>query len=503
MRHEGGDNMHHQVLIGTLLVLTAIFTALSIFASRKRAQSVPEFFIASRSLKPSLVTSLLLSGSFSLNGMLYQIYLGYKIGWWGLLPQAFWAFSFLLLARYSRRLSRSAGLHGFLGQVFSPSTRMLAAICSVVGLSLQIGWEYSVAKSAFAGLTTPPLTELANYIVVGAIFAAATVYTLLGGLRSNSVTDLIQNILKIGCFVVLGLLAYSALHVGKPVDWTLANPSKMIVELTFSGLVANLAFSLAWQFGDMSTWQTAVSAKEEGDSENTKSALKSAAIWVFIAPGLLGTVIGIIMSGQSGLDSNSLLPTLLHSIGSNPFFLVILVVALVAAAMSFVDGIILAIGYTAVTDLLLRKTVDKYRLLEEPTLEAAAVPEYQRALSTVLASSRIALIAAVITGTAVLDFLGRHGVSLFDQVYVVTVAQLSLVGPAIQGLRGWQSKPHAGVLAILAGLALGFGLVILGVALKSADLGNLAPVGAIVASWIVARMRTTPPVPVQELERAH
>jgi Na+/proline symporter len=428
--------------------------------------------------------------------MLYQIYLGYKIGWWGLLPQAFWAFSFVLLARYAQRLSASTGLHGFLGHVFSPSTRVLAAICSVIGLSLQIGWEYSVAKSAFSGLTTPPLTELANYIVVGAVFAAATVYTLLGGLRSNSITDLIQNILKVGCFVVLGFLAYSALHAGNPVDWSLADPKKMIVELTFSGLVANLAFSLAWQFGDMSTWQTAVSAKEEGDSNNTASALKSTAFLVFIAPGLLGTVIGIIMSGQSGLDSNTLLPTLLHSIGSNPIFLVILVVALVAAAMSFVDGIILAIGYTAVTDLILRKTVDKFQLLKVPTRDEATVPEYQRALSMVLASSRIALVVAVIVGTAALDFLGRHGVSLFDQVYVVTVAQLSLVGPAIQGLRGWQSKRYAGVSAIVAGLLSGFGLVVLGVALKNVDIGNLAPVGAIVSSWFTARLMTKRPMSV-------
>lgn len=489
--------MDQQILVGALLVLAGFFTVVSLLTRGRRSQSIPEFFIASRSLKPSLVTSLLLSASFSLNGMLYQIYLGYKIGWWALLPQGFWAISFLLLARYASRISSSAGLHSFLGSTFSPSTRTLAAICSVVGLSLQVGWEYSIAKSAFFGLTEPPLSEAANYLVVGAIFAAATIYTMVGGLRSNSITDFVQNALKIGCFVVLGFLAYGAVRTDHgTAPWELAPPGAMIAELTITGLIANLAFSLAWQFADMSTWQTAVAARTEGAARNTSSALRWAGVWVFIAPGLIGTLIGIVMSGQSGLDSNSILPALLRSISSGgPIVIILLAVALVAAVMSFVDGVVLAIGYTAVTDLLFRKTVDHYQLLVEPTPEQAERPGYQRALATVMASSRIALVGAVILGTVFLDFLSRQGISLFDQVYVVTVAQLSLVGASVQGLRGWHGLPHAGVQSIMAGLLLGFGLVGAGVALDRADIGNLAPVGALAGSWAVARLRTRPPTP--------
>jgi urea-proton symporter len=496
--------MDRQILIGTLIVLGGFFILISLLARRRAPQSVSEFFVASRSLRPSLVTSLLLSGAFSLNGMLYQIYLGYKIGFWALLPQAAWAISFLLLARYSERISESAGLHSFLGKVFSARTRTLAAICSVIGLSLQVGWEYSVAKSAFSGLTTPPLSEIATHIVVGAIFAVCALYTLLGGLRSNSWTDLAQNFLKLSCFVILGILAYAALTADQQPGRGnfLPTPSAMITELTFSGLIANLAFSLAWQFGEMSTWQTAVAARDESEKKNTKSALKWAALWVFIAPGILGTVVGIAMSGQVGLDSNSLLPSLLTTLGSNPVVLVILVIALVAAVMSFVDGVVLAITYTAVTDLVFRRKVDKYNLLEEPTEERVAEPGYQRALSSVLAVSRFMLLVAVILGTLALDYLSRLGVSLFDQVYIVTVAQLSLVGPAVQGLRGWEAKPGAGVQAILAGLLVGFGLVIIGVRFDNPDLGNLAPVGAVAASLLMARLRTQRPTTPVAVPRA-
>lgn len=483
--------MGHPLLVAVLLVVAALFTAVSLLTRGKRPQSIPEYFVASRSLKRPMVISLLVSGSFSLNGMLYQIYLGYKIGWWALLPQAFWACSFLLLGKYGGRISASAGLHSFLGSTFSPSTRTLAAICSVVGLSLQIGWEYSVAKSAFSGLTAPPLSTVANYFVVGAIFAAATFYTMVGGLRSNSVTDMVQNCLKIGCFVILGLLAYGGISANHgPPHWEVSSASAMITELTISGLVANLVFSLAWQFGDMSTWQTAIASRDDGAGGDAASALRWAGLWVFIAPGILGTVVGIVLSGQSGLDSNSVLPALLGTISSNPAFVVLLAVALVAAVMSFIDGVVLAIGYTVVTDLVFRGTVDRHRLLLEPTLEEAASPGYQRALATVMSASRLALIAAAIAGTVLLDVLSRYGVSLFDQVYVVTVAQLALVGAVIQGLRGYRAKPGAGVQSIVAGLALGFGLVTAGVLLSSADIGNLAPVGAVAGSWFVALLRT-------------
>jgi hypothetical protein len=163
--------MDRQILIGTIVVLGVFFSVLSYRSRQQKRWTVYEFFLASRSLRPSLVTSLLVSGSFSLNGMLYQIYLGYKIGIWGLLPQVAWAISFILLARYSARLGQSRGLHDFLGYVFSPSTRKLAALCSVAGLSLQVGWEYSVAKSAFASLTNPHLNGIATVILVGAVFA--------------------------------------------------------------------------------------------------------------------------------------------------------------------------------------------------------------------------------------------------------------------------------------------------------------------------------------------
>lgn len=488
--------MSHQILISTIIVLAVIFICLSLWSRKGRRWTVYEYFLASRSLRPSLVTSLLISGSFSLNGMLYQTYLGYKIGIWGLLPQIAWALSFVFLARYSDRLVGSKGLHNFLGENFSLATRKLAAICSVVGLSLQIGWEYSVSKSAFVSLTTPHLSQIAVTVVVGSIFAIATFYTLVGGLRSNSVTDLFQNLIKGACFLLIGILAYFAVGTGGVVFTNVVpDPGNAILEFTISGLIANLAFSLVWQFVDMSTWQTAIASGREGGADQARKSLRSASFWVFVAPGILGTFVGIALAGKEGLDPNTVLPALLSSAGGAIATMVVLTVALVATIMSFVDGMLLGIGFTVVTDLLFAKTVAEHNLLSAPTDEMRANNQYRRAVAKVMSGARITLIASALAGTIFLDLVSSYlGLDLFQQVYIVTIGQVSLIGPIFCALIGRSAKPGAGVFSILAGLAAGFALIAAGFAYGSPDLTNLAPVGALLLSLACAVGGTRPTV---------
>jgi Na+/proline symporter len=498
--------MDRQIVIGTIIVLGVLFTGLSFVSRKQKRRTVYEFFLASRSLRPSLITSLLVSGSFSLNGMLYQIYLGYKIGIWGLLPQVAWAVSFVLLAKFSSRLAGSNGLHDFLGRVFSPATRKVAALCSIAGLSLQIGWEYSVAKSAFSSLTNPHLNEIATVALVGAVFAICTFYTMVGGLRSNSVTDLLQNLIKGACFACLGVFGYLAIGSSHGYSvWASAfpSPSAAIVEFTISGLLANLAFSLAWQFVDMTTWQTAIATSRQHGSEGTARALRSASKWVFVAPGVLGTFVGIALAGRAGLDPNTVLPALLAAAGGMAL-LIILTVALVATVMSFVDGMLLGIGFTVVTDLMFGKTVRRFRLLDPPTDDASQQLDYQQAVARVMAGSRMVLVVAAISGTLLLDFVSNLlGLDLFQQLYVITISQLALTGPVIRGLLAREGSSVPGPLIIGASLAAGFGMIAAGFAYQSSDCTNLAPVGTLLVSlglaWPGSRPRAHVPVSSEPL----
>lgn len=62
-----GASMNDQPILLALMALALVFGGLGIITRKKGFQSIPEFFLASRSVRPSLVTSLLVSGSFSLS----------------------------------------------------------------------------------------------------------------------------------------------------------------------------------------------------------------------------------------------------------------------------------------------------------------------------------------------------------------------------------------------------------------------------------------------------
>lgn len=479
-----------QALFLALAVLAAFFLFLAFFTRKRGFQSIPDFFLAGRRVPPYLVVSLLLSGSFSLNGMLYQIYLGYKIGFWSLLTQAAWASSFFLLAPFSKTVANSGGLHSFLGSTYSPATRQLAAACSIIGLSFQIGWEYNVAKSAISGLTDPPLPSVVVGLAVMLILGVTTFYTLLGGLRSNVWTDLFQNALKGACFIVLAVLAISATAriVTTSDFWTAAKTpfSAAVAELTLVGFLTNLAFSLAWQFVDMTTWQSVAATDSNANPTAARKILYWSVPTVFIAPGVIGTIIGISLTGQT-LDSNSVLPALLGTVGTSSLIVFILTIAIAATAMSFVDGMLLGVGFTLITDLLFRKQVDRYRLLDQPSPSEAADPSYRQRVATIVGWTRIALIAAAIGGTYVLSALGDllH-LDLFGLVYIVIVSQLALLGPVLIGLLRREAKPWSGPAAIVVGLVVGHGLAVLGGFLENEGLTSGSSVFALLASLSIA-----------------
>jgi hypothetical protein len=483
--------LNYQPILLALGAVTIIFGGLGLFTRKRGFQSIAEFFLASRSVSPSLVTSLLVSGSFSLNGMLYQIYLGYKIGAWALITQLAWAASFFLLARHTDQLVSSAGLHNFLGTIFSPLTRKLAALCSIIGLGLQIGWEYGVAKSAFAGLGTPALPTITVELFVFTVFSIGTFYTLVGGMRSNSWTDLFENLLKGACFVVLGFLLFGVAGsslVSQQLSQAVFPPfSQAVAELTIAGFITNIGFSLAWQFVDMSTWQTAVSTKTDNGSANTRRSLRWAGVWVFIAPGILGTVIGLGLTSHPNLTSDSVLPALIQTLGGQPIIVFILTIALAATVMSFIDGMMLGIGYTFITDLLFSKLVDRHQLLSLPDEAKANDPEYQRLVTNIMGWTRIALVVTAITATYVVTwFADALHVGLFDQVYLVVIGQLALFGPVLVGLRGRLPYKSIGPPAILVPLAVGYGLAIYGTVQALPDLVNAASMIALALSFAIA-----------------
>src|SRR5436190_21681219 len=109
-------------------------TVISIFAglmggrTREYRGLLLDYLLADQTLGRQSVVQLLFSGSFSLNGMLYQVWLGYAIGLWALIVQGAWAISYVLLSPYSEQLLEAKSLHSFLGARFGERTKVIAGI---------------------------------------------------------------------------------------------------------------------------------------------------------------------------------------------------------------------------------------------------------------------------------------------------------------------------------------------------------------------------------------
>ena len=113
----------------------------------KNSAQVTDFLLAGRKLKSHSIVSLLLSSSFGLNAIFYAAWLGYAIGMWALLIQAAWSISFFLLIPASKQFTNIASLHDFLGQQFGSKTKLLSALCSIVGIMYFVAWEVSIKVS--------------------------------------------------------------------------------------------------------------------------------------------------------------------------------------------------------------------------------------------------------------------------------------------------------------------------------------------------------------------
>jgi urea-proton symporter len=467
-------------MAGTLLTIGKVDSS----ASDKG--HLESFLLADQGLKKFSVSSLLLSTSFSLNGMLYQMWLGYQIGLWALLVQGAWAISFFLLARYTSNIRAERSLHAFLGERFGRSTQVLAGFCTIIGFTVLIGWEFNVGREVFEGLMNlrPGETvssEGALWYTVATVLICL-IYTIVGGLRSNNAMNYLQNVVK---FCVFGFLIY--------VVWSIASMSKafsisdelfppfskVVATLGLLGLFTNIVFSLAWQFVDMSTWHNVAASKKAIDDHEAKKALRVGGFLVFLAPGVFGTLLGAFLTSDPSINGNNILTKVvsLMPIDSSVAF-VLVFCGLIASIMAMIDGLLLSSAYAFVCDMLFPK-----RTLSE-------VDDDEQRSNLLLGLVRLFLFAIALLGTlGVFWFLKYSGLGLFDVVYVLIIGQLSLFGAVITALMNPAKKSSKMSLSIVFGLLVGFGFVFLG---KYSDGGSWllesAGVAAMLSSLLIAKL---------------
>lgn len=465
--------------------LTIIAFLLLSLTQTRPAGTIQQYFWGDGDLPRRSVVSLLLSNSFSLNGLLYQVWLGYLIGWWSIGIQVVWCASFLILWNRSGRIAavlHRGTMHGILADQFGETAGRLAAVASIIGFAGLIGWEAVVGATVlreFGGV------GIGLYVVLPIVLALVSAYyTRSGGLHGNGRMNLIQNrfkglvlIVATGAIILILPSGLSASAANKTWDAALIN-------LGGIALIANLSFSVLWQIVDMSLWQSlaGLTRKGEGDAEQQlRAAIWRSALTVLIFPGVVGTFIGVTLAGArvEATDMN-ILNVFVTQVGQYPILALLLIGAFAAAMLSTIDGYSLAASQAFSWDIARRRQVKALLRLEEPrdpTNDDRLVISLSRALVFVVGVGGAILMISLVFGL---------GISLFNLVYAVVVGQMSLSGPMLVTLFGRVDfRTKLGWLPIAMSLLAGLATLIAGLTVAPNAL-PWAPLVTIVISLVLS-----------------
>jgi Na+/proline symporter len=441
--------MNWNIAISALIAASILSIVAGYFGGRQFAKDdyfgpLRDFALANQTLGRRNVMQLLLSTSFSLNGMLYQIWLGYSIGLWALVVQGVWALSYYWLGKHVNQVRSAPSLHAFLGHNFGQQTRTIAALCSIVGFAIIVGWEFSVARATFGGLLnqTGQVPQSLLLLFIFAVVLVCVLYTSIGGLGGDVFANTLQNAVKAAVFVIMITLLFNS----EGIVGRLFPPfSRVVAELGIFGLITNLAFSAVWQFVDMSTWQSVIASKNRLADDDARLSLRDSGIAVFIAPGFIGTLLGALVVSQQTIDSDNIMIKLVGNLptADNPVLVFAIFFALIVTVMSMVDGVLLAAAYSTICDILYRNTSIE-------SLDASP------AAGRILGLFRLTILIIAITGVFAVTSLVDAGISLFNVTYVLIITQLALAGPIFVALVTKRRADDRMMFAIIAGLVVGF-----------------------------------------------
>lgn len=430
--------------VGIAFFVGILISTFAAYRTYFRVPTIQRFFWGNSTIRPSLTASLMLSSSFGLNGLMYQILLAYQIGYWAVLVQTLWCAGFLLLAwRITRvsALSTTGTLHGIIACYYTERTGQIAAWLSAASFAMLVGWEVVICVQLFTNLLGGgALTALlwASLILGGAMW-----YTTSGGIRGDNIANAAGNVIKAvvllaGTTELLYLIGFNFNAGFKGAD----SISKIV---TWSGFATNLFFSFFWQCADMAVWQVVAATAEEEKGRSTALIANAIAAWIF--PGIVGTVIGVALASKAGLTGDTILPSFVSEVSHSPFLSLLLLIAFVMAVLGTVDLYMLSAGQAISWDIIYPATV--MRLLEKGKQRSGDEED-----SIVIKVARYTLVLTGLAGVALLMcFVFLLHRDVFEAVYFVVVLLMALAPLVLRILFG---NPGARYLGGALALSVGF-----------------------------------------------
>ncbi len=329
--------------------LATIFTIGSVFY--RWIGSSDDFYLAGRNLPPFILAAVIAATNINLYSFIGQSGIAYKYGipiiWQTWTGNMALVFSGLFVIPIFRRL-RIRTIPEFLEIRYSKGVRTLVAIVWVFVLTFWIGVILYTSITA-AQIVTGVHSFLVPALVLSVV---VIVYTMLGGMWSVALTDVLQFLLLLSGALILLPLAMSRIGWWPGLTTKLPEESLQLIQQTgkysWQFVLAILFLGIQWASTDQGLLQRAFGAKD------TRTVAKS-----LVLAGIITTPFALLWN-LPGLAARIIFPDLANPDTAVPMLLVnlvpnivlgIIVVGLFSSQLSATSGNLNGIATVVASDL--------------------------------------------------------------------------------------------------------------------------------------------------------
>jgi len=456
-------------MILTFILFMCLFAAIgiaSIFSSNNTKQ---DYYLASKSVAPSLVGLSAVATNNS--GFMFIGVIGYTyatglasiwlmLGW---IAGDFLSSTFIhSRLRKATRKTGEASFAGVLGNWNGGHGRLLQAV--IGGISLVFMLAYASAQLVAGGKALHVLLDwpLWSGAVIGAVLVMA--YCFAGGIRASIWTDAAQSVVMM---LAMGLLLVVATSNLGGMDTAVSQMNDVPgfmdwfpKDLAVPGLIGGLLFALSWGFAGLSViGQPHIMVRFM--TLNDEKKMNQARLWYYLwftvfysmATGV-GMLSRIYLADTGSFDAELALPMMAQEI-LPPALVGVILAGIFAATISTADSLILGCSSALTHDLLPHK-IENTWLLKAGT---AAITLVALSWALLNGQSVFSLVIMAWSGLAsafapmliVLALGGKPDVRTSIVAIVV-----GLLVAMLWRYAGWHNAIYEGMAGILAGLAVLF-----------------------------------------------
>ena len=416
----------------SVLVFALFGAALALHATRRNQGTASDYYLGGRSIGGLVAGLSYAATTYSAFMLVVLTGLTYRGGIGGLGFELVYFAGLTLLVVFAPRFWLAAKRWGFISpaemlavRYGSRSVGRVAALTALIFLM-----PYCTTQMAGIGLLLWGVTggEISLFQAVATGATLAIVWTFFAGLRSVAWTDAVQAVLMLGASVLAIGFAVSA--IGGWGTFARVTAETHAAHLTVPGpglwsFGTFMALSFPWFFFAISNPQVSQRLFILRDF----AAMKRMIHWV-LGFGLIFTLIAVIWGFAAlqlapGLENTSMATPALLTSGAIPVpVAILLILGILAAAVSTLDSIALTLGSMVARDIL------------------TDAPEQRQILA-----GRIVVVVVIVFAAG----FALEKAKIVDQLAALSAAGLLVTVPAIVGAYFWRGGTAMGALASMLG----------------------------------------------------